>query len=66
MKEVILLKDVGKHKKGDKVTIPRGMANYWKRTGNAKDYVKPKAKPKKEKSNDKSGATNKGKRKSKP
>ena len=64
MKEVILLKDVGKHRKGDKVTIPIGMANYWKRMGVSKDYVKPKSKPK-AKSNDKSGTTNKGKRKSK-
>lgn len=64
MKEVILLKDVGKHKKGDKVTIPRGMANYWKRMGVSKDYEKPKRKSK-VKSNDKSGTTNKGKGKPK-
>ena len=64
MQEVILLKDIGKHKKGDKVTIPRGMANYWKRMGVAKDYVKPKTKPKKEKEDDKSRTTNKSKGKS--
>ena len=66
MQEVILLKNVGKHKKGDKVTIPIGMANYWGRMGVSKKYVKPKSKTKaKEKSNDKSGATNKGKGKPK-
>ena len=64
MQEVILLKDIGKHKKGDKVTIPTGMANYWKRMGVSKDYVKPKTKPKKEKEDDKSRTTNKGKGKS--
>ena len=64
MQEVILLKDVGKHKKGDKVSIPLRMANYWERMGVSKDYVKPKSKPK-AKSNDKSRTTNKGKRKSK-
>ena len=64
MQEIILLKNVGKHRKGDKVTIPIGMANYWKRMGVAEKYVKPKAKPKKEKENDKSGTTNKGKGKS--
>ena len=64
MQEVILLKNVGKHRKGEKVSIPLGMANYWKRMGVAKDYVKPKRKSK-VKSNDKSGTTNKGKGKSK-
>ena len=64
MQEVILLKDIGKHKKGDKVTIPTGMANYWKRMGVSKDYVKPKTKPKKEKEDDKSRTTNKSKGKS--
>ena len=65
MQEIVLLKPFGRFKKGDKIEANEMRANYFIRMGVAEKYVKPKAKPKKEKEDDKSGATNKGKRKSK-
>jgi len=63
MQEIVLLKPFGRFKKGDKIEANEMRANYFIRMGVAEKYVKPKAK--KEKENDKSGTTNKSKRKSK-
>ena len=64
MQEIVFLKPFAKFNKGDKIEANEMRANYFIRMGVAKDYVKPKTKPKKEKEDDKSGATNKGKGKS--
>ena len=62
--KIILTKDTQLGKKGDTVSVSQPRGDYLIRMGVAEKYVKPKAKPKKEKENDKSGATNKGKGKS--
>ena len=63
--KIDLIKNHVLGKKGDTVSVSQPRGDYLIRMGVAEKYVKPKAKPKKEKENDKSGTTNKGKRKSK-
>ena len=63
--KITLTKDTQLGKKGDTISVSQPRGDYLIRMGVAEKYVKPKAKPKKEKENDKSGAINKGKRKSK-
>ena len=63
--KIILTKDTQLGKKGDTISVSQPRGDYLIRMGVAEKYVKPKTKPKKEKEDDKSGATNKGKRKSK-
>ena len=64
MQEIVLLKPFGRFKKGDKIEANEMRANYFIRMGVAEKYVKPKAKPKKEKENDKPRTTRKSKAKS--
>ena len=63
--KITLTKDTQLGKKGDTISVSQPRGDYLIRMGVAEKYVKPKAKPKKEKEDDKSGTTNKGKRKSK-
>ena len=62
--KIILTKDIQLGKKGDTVSVSQPRGDYLIRMGVAEKYVKPKAKPKKEKENDKPRTTRKSKAKS--
>ena len=62
--KIDLIKNHVLGKKGDTISVSQPRGDYLIRMGVAEKYVKPKAKPKKEKENDKPRTTRKSKAKS--
>ena len=62
--KIDLIKNHTLGNKGETITVSQPRGDYLIRMGVAEKYVKPKAKPKKEKENDKPRATRKSKAKS--